>query len=345
MSEDRATKEHCAGPKRLRIALAFNLRQDENEESQAEQFSEEYVELLRGAITDLGHEVVPVEVSGSPEEIVDRLIKAAPELVFNLAEGTTIPRREAYYPAIYEVLGLAYTGGGPALLKVGLDKRLMEKVFAVNGVRTPRGALLTKERREIPESLGYPVFIKPNYEGSSIGIHKDSLAETEEEAQAFIGELLEEFPHGINVEQFIPGRELTVPMLEEYPGHALEVVEHSFEGDDHNVFDYEKKSSTNKDEFMEVHCPADLSPHEREEVLKQADRAFKVVRAPDFARADLRLDEEGRAYLLEVNPLPGLREESPMTTAAEAKGIHYSEMIDLILRSACRRYDLLEAQA
>ncbi len=337
--------EDGENPRRLRIALAFNLRQAEEEEIQAECFSEEYLEFVRGAIAELGHDVVPVEVSGPPEEIVDRLVGAAPELIFNLAEGTTIPRREAYYPAIYEVLGLAYTGGGAALLKVGLDKRLMAKVFAVYGVRTPHGALITKDQREIPETLGYPVFIKPNYEGSSIGIHKDSLAQTEEEAQASIDQLLEEFAHGVNVEQFIPGRELTVPMLEEYPGHALEIVEYSFEGDEHNVFDFEKKSSPNKSEFMQVHCPADLEPGEREEVLKQADRAFRVLKAPDFARADLRLDEEGRAYLLEVNPLPGLRADSPMTTAAEAKGIHYGEMIEMILRSACKRYNLLEADS
>ncbi len=323
----------------LRVVVAYNERRS-GDEAQAERLSEEYIELVRAAIAELGHDAAPVEVSGRPEDVIDRLIEAKPELIFNLAEGTTIPRREAHYPAIYEVLGLAYTGGGPALLKVGLDKRLMEKVFDVNGVRVPRGALITEEHREIPDWLEYPVFIKPNYEGSSMGIHEDSLAETPDDANAFIDELLSKYPHGVDVEEFIPGRELTVPMLEEYPGHVLEIVEYSFEGDEHNVFDYEKKSDPNKDEYLHTECPAKLEPAERQEVLALADRAFKVVRAPDFARADIRLHENGEAYLLEVNPLPGLRKVSPMTTAAEAKGIGYVEMIELIIRSARKRYDL-----
>lgn len=323
----------------LRIAIAYNRRRSDEEE-QAELLTEEYIELVRDAIAELGHDVFPVEVSGRPEDVIDRLIEARPGLIFNLAEGTSMPRREAHYPAIYEVMELAYTGGGPALLKVGLDKRLMEKVFDVNGVRVPRGALVTREHRELPDWLEYPIFIKPNYEGSSMGIHKDSLAETPEDANAFIDELLSEFPQGVDVEEFIPGRELTVPMLEEYPGHVLEIVEYSFEGDEHNVFDYEKKSDPDKDEYLHTKCPAELEPVERQEVLALADRAFTVVRAPDFARADIRLHENGTPYLLEVNPLPGLRKVSPMTTAAEAKGIGYIDMIDLILRSARKRYDI-----
>ncbi len=326
-------------PRSLRIALAHNLRQEESED-QAERMSEDYLELLRGALASLGHEVVPVEVTGTPEEIVDRLIDARPELVFNVAEGTAIPRREAYYPAIYEVLGLAYTGGGPALLRVGLDKRLMAKVFAVNNVRVPAGVLIMNEDDPLPEHLGYPLFIKPNYEGSSKGISAESLVESADEAREVIRKLLAEYPHGVDVEEFIPGRELTVPMLEEYPGHVLEIVEYSIEGDSHNIFDYERKSSQYKEEFLETHCPPELDPSVRQEVLALADRAFRIVKAPDFARADIRLHENGTPYLIEVNGLPGLRRESPMTTAAEAKEIDYNDLIDHIVRSARKRYQL-----
>lgn len=323
----------------LRIALAHNLRRAD-EETQAELLGEEYVELLRDTLAGLGHEVVPVEMSGPPTVIVDRLLEARPQLVFNVAEGTEIPRREPYFPAIYEVLGLAYTGGGPALLYVGLDKRLIEKVFSVHGIRVPRGSLVTPDDSDLPDELDFPLFVKPNYEGSSKGIHRESLVETREEASDVIGKLLSEYPDGVNVEEFIPGRELTVPMLEEYPGHVVEVVEYWFKDDEHNIFDYERKSAGDKERFMETRCPPELEGGLREIVLTQASRAFDVARIRDCARADFRLREDGTPFLLEVNALPGLREESPTTVACRSKGLEYAEMIDLIVRSARKRYRL-----
>ncbi len=71
-----------------------------------------------------------------------------------------------------------------------------------------------------------------------------------------------------------------------------------------------------------------------------ADRAFKVMKIPDFARADIRLAKDGTPYLIEVNPLPGLRPISPLITGAEAKGLSYNDVIDLIIKSAKSRYDI-----
>lgn len=324
----------------MRITFTFNLRKSEADEKQAERFSQEYVDRVVSAIEELGHHVSPVEVSGSPGEVVDNLIDSRPDLIFNLAEGVGGKRRESYYPAIYELLGIPYTGGTPGLLHVGLDKRLSGKLLAVRGIKVPQGSLITLEEPDIPDDTEYPVFIKPNYEGSSMGITQESVAESPEEAQRVVKKLLGEYSEGVIVEQYIEGRELTVPMLQAFSGYLLEIVEYKFEGKGHDIFDYDTKASGGKDESLNTICPPELTPEERRDVLTLADRAFKVMKIPDFARADIRLAKDGTHYLIEVNPLPGLRPISPLITGAEAKGLSYNDVIDLIIKSAKSRYDI-----
>jgi D-alanine--D-alanine ligase len=323
----------------MRISFTYNLQKD-NDEKQAERFSQEYVDRVVSALEDLGHRITPVEVSRPPGKLVDDIIASKPDLIFNLAEGIGGKMRESYYPAIFELLGIPYTGGTPGLLHVGLDKRLAGKLLEIRGIRVPKGALITKEEPELPDDLIYPLFIKPNYEGSSMGISQDSVAESKEEAQKKVSELLSEYSEGIIVEQFIQGRELTVPMLQAFEGYLLEIVEYKFDGDKHNIFDFETKSAEDVEEKVETICPPELTPAEKREVLALSDRAFKVMRIPDFARADIRLDENGTPYLIEVNPLPGLRPVSPLITSAKAKNLTYVDVIGLIIKSAITRYDI-----
>jgi D-alanine--D-alanine ligase len=323
----------------LRVTLTYNLRQSEDE-ADAERFSEEYVQQLVSALEELNHDVSAVEVSGPPGTVVDQLLDSKPDLIFNMAEGVGGKRRESYYPAMYSLLGLPYTGGTPGLLHVGLDKRLAGKLLAVRGIRVPDGALLTPDHPDLPTDIEYPLFVKPNYEGSSMGITQESVVESEEEARKVIGKLMDKYPEGVIVEQFIRGREITVPMLSASPGYLLEIVEYEFEGDEHNIFDYDTKSAGGEDKSLKTICPPELSAAEKREILTLADRAFRVMQIPDFGRADIRLTEDGVPYLIEVNPLPGLRPISPLITGAKAKGLSYTDVIRLIIESARQRYQI-----
>ncbi len=323
----------------MRITMTFNLRKSEDEK-QAELFTRDYVDKLVSALEELKHNVTPLEVSGEPGEVVDKLLESNADLIFNMAEGVGGKRRESYYPAIYQLLGIPYTGGKPGLLHVGLDKRLAGKLLAIRGIRVPQAALLTPDEPDIPDDLDFPLFAKPNYEGSSMGITQESVIESKEEADDRLPGMLEKFKEGIIVEQFIRGREMTIPMLEAFPGKLLEIVEYEFDGEEHNIFDYETKSSTEIEELIEINCPPELSKQERHEMMTLAERSFNVMDIPDFGRADIRLTDDGVPYLIEVNPLPGLRPISPMITAAEARGLSYTEVIKYIILSARRRYGI-----
>lgn len=324
----------------MRITLAYNQRREEGEQ-QAEMLTQENVETLLGLLRTLAYEVTPVEVSGPTDKVVSDLIESRPDLIFNVAEGVSGVAREALYPAIYRHLGLPFTGGSTALLLLDLDKRLANKVLSVQGVTVPKGILLTPQYAELPEDLKFPLMVKPNYEGSGRGIHQDSVVESHEDARELIDRLLEEFPEGLDVEEYIPGRELTVPMLEAFPGHLLEIVEHTFSGESkHEIFDYERKTRGADEKTVAVLCPPELSPQERHDVLALADRAFRIMPCPDLGRVDIRLHDDGTAYFIEINPLPRLLEDGSMIIAAKAKGIDHAEVFDMVIRSAARRYGI-----
>jgi D-alanine--D-alanine ligase len=324
----------------MRIALAYNLRTEESEE-QSELYRQDEVDRLVEAISSLGHEVVPVEVSGIPKEIVERIVEARPTLIFNVAEGDPDlgPVREAYYPAIFEQLGIPYTGGGPSLLQVTLDKRLTEQLLDVRGIRCPRGIMLNKDNRELPEDMPLPLFIKPNYEGTSKGIYQDSVVETREEAEEMIEKIVEEYPAGVEVSQYISGREITVPFLDEVPGRFLDIVEHDLSETEgkYAIYDYELKQT---DENVKFICPAEFETEVRNDILEQCDQVLKAMPCPDMGRIDFRVDESGTPYFLELNALPRLMPDGSLIIAGKEAGYSFEEILDRIIRSAARRYDL-----
>ncbi|MEQ8820527.1 MAG: P1 family peptidase [Sumerlaeia bacterium] len=323
----------------MRITFAYNLRKEKDEGS-AENLLQEDVDRIGGGLESLGHKVTPLEVTLPPRELVQALQESRPDLIFNAAEGQGGTAREAYYPAIYRQLHLPHTGSGPSVLLVDLDKRLSEEVLHAAGVRVPRGALIREKAEELSEDLDYPLFIKPNYEGSSKGISAKSVAETPKEALALIEKLLKEYPEGVCVEEFIPGRELTVPMLEAFPGHMLEVVENRFIGTgEYNIYDYELKQGEGGG-HVETDCPAKLTARQRQDVMAMADRIFSSLPCHDVGRADFRMREDGRVYLIERNPLPSLHPQGSLMKAGRARELAYEEVLDLIVRSAARRYRL-----
>ena len=194
--------------------------------------------------------------------------------------------------------------------------------------------------RELPEGLRYPLLIKPNFEGSGMGISQDSVVETAEQAEARIDDLLADFPAGLVVEEFIQGRELTVPMLAAWPGELLDIVEYRFTDEKaYNIFDYERKKVQEGDQPpFTVHCPAQLGVDERMAVLEAAKAVFRAMPCADLGRADFRLHEDGTPYFLELNPLPRLLPDAAMAIAGKSQGLQLADILDLVVRSAARRY-------
>lgn len=327
----------------MRITVAYNLRTDDTEAT-AELLTQNDVERICAAIRSLQHTVTSVEVSGKPNNVVERLLESEPDLVFNVAEGTIGSSREAFYPGLYEQMGLPFTGGNASLLHLNLDKHLAKTVLASRGIRVPRGVLISSQDQSLPDDLQYPLMIKPNSEGSSKGISQDSVVESRAQAKERITKLLDHYPAGLVVEEFIVGRELSVPFVESFPGKILNVVEHTFDlekfGGKYNIYDYDMKQGGETAKAVNVLCPADISSAEHKEVTGMARQVFKIMTCPDLGRVDIRLHTNGKAYFIELNPLPSLHPSASLMTAAQSCGLDFRGVIRLIIRSAARRYGL-----
>jgi D-alanine--D-alanine ligase len=327
----------------MRITVVYNLRPDDSESS-AELIREEDINRVRDALLELNHKVAIVEASGKPSEAIDKILYSEPDLIFNLAEGTVGSSREAFYPGLYEQMGIPFIGGNSSLLHVNMDKQLAKTVLSARGVRVPKGVLVTPGSKAGVDGLTYPLIVKPNSEGSSKGIFKDSVVENPAECKARVAKLLEQYPAGVVVEEFISGREINVPILEAFPAKLLSPVEHIIEskalGRKYNIFDYELKQMPNDSPYLRVECPPKFTAGEKKAVMDMARQVLAIMNCPDFGRVDFRLREDGVPFFIELNPLPSLHHAASTMTAAKVKGLEYKDVIRLIVKSAAKRNNL-----
>ena len=328
----------------MRIAFTHNLQQAETEE-QAEFDTSATVAFITDALVSLGHKVESVEVSGPASRLVARLEAIAPDLVFNTAEGTHGRFREAFFPALFERLGLPFTGSDAYVCAVTLDKALTKRIVAAAGVPVPGGAVVRKARDlDRLAGLSWPRIVKPNHEGSSKGIDADSVVEDATAQRLRVEMILARYPDGVLVEEFITGQDIVVPFLEgssRRTGGVLDAVGYVFDpvavaGAKRPIYDYDLKVV--RPEAVTVQVPADLSPEARAAVMKHARTAFEALGVRDLGRIDFRVDADGKPWFIEVNALPSLEKGASLYAAAAAVGLDGPPaVLGQVLRSAAAR--------
>jgi D-alanine-D-alanine ligase len=332
----------------VRIALTYNLRLSDSEE-EAEFDTQETVNTLAGAIERLGHRLERFEVSGPASRTVARLEAYSPDLIFNTAEGRRGRFREAFYPALFDELGFPYTASDAYALAVTLDKQLTKLILAKHGIRTPGWQYVEKLNELTAENLRFPVIVKPNFEGSSKGITQDSVAETLDEVRTKVAQALAKYPAGVLVEEYIGGRDLTVPFLaavdNDYDG-VLTPVEYVIDqsataGRKYQIYDYDLKVKNYK--AVSVRAPANVSAKTAEDVRKMAQTIFRVLDCRDLGRIDFRLSDAGVPYFLEINALPSLEPGAGIYASAALEGLHLDGVIGSIIQSAAKRYKIKDS--
>jgi D-alanine-D-alanine ligase len=332
----------------VRIALTFNLRLSDTEE-EAEFDTQETVNALAGAIERLGHRLERFEVSGPASRTVSRLEAYTPDLIFNTAEGRRGRFREAFYPALFEELGFPYTGSDAYTLAVTLDKQVTKLILQERGIRTPAWQYLETIADLRPDRLHYPVIVKPNFEGSSKGITQDSIAETPEEVRDKAEQALAKYPAGVLVEQFVAGRDLTVPLLSTVQNGfdgVLAPVEYEIDPafyarQKYAIYDYGLK--THQDTKVSVRVPAQIPQAISEAIRRDAQKIFQIVDCRDLGRIDFRLDPDGVPYFLEINALPSLEPGAGIYAAAALDGLHFDAVVDAVISSAALRYHIRDS--
>jgi len=280
------------------------------------------------AIRACGHDCVAVVLSeGFPAEIR----RADPELVFNIAEGIRGAGRESLVPAWLDHEGIPYTGSDALTLALTLDKATAKTIANAHGIPTPAWQYVCEEAELDHLPLGFPLFVKPNGEGSSMGIRAHSKVTCHEELRRQVNWVLRNYEQGCLVEEFAPGREFCVGMLGNRELEILPIIEVRTDAD---FYHYEDKSAHNK----KLICPADIPGALADAMREMGRTAFRAFRCRDLARLDCKVDADGTPLFLEINPLPGLSPHHSIFNAqAEAGGIGFEGLIGRIINNALQR--------
>jgi D-alanine-D-alanine ligase len=318
----------------IRVGFTYNVKRAATGDDEAEWDPPETIIAIANALARQGHIVVHLEATPDLPRV---LAEADVDLIFNIAEGVEGRNREAQVPALCELLGIPYTGSDSATLAIALDKALGKKVLLQHDILTPRFQLMETARERISPDMKYPLIVKPNAEGSSKGIGSTSIVDNEEDLRAAVKACVERYRQPALVEEYIAGREFTVGLLGDKRPRVLPPMEIKFKKNDPRpVYDYTVKQDW--EEYVYYECPAKLTESEQKAMEKIARATFWALDCRDVARVDLRMDADGRIYVLEVNPLPGLTPDySDLVLIAKACGMEYDQLIAEIMQGGLRR--------
>ncbi len=309
----------------MNIALTYNEMRSTSE-AHAEFDTPATIASLGAALHRLGHTVQPIEVSRPIDEVVVELRALAPELVLNLAEGDRGRFREAFFPALFEQLGLPCTGSSASVLALCLDKALAKRVVAAAGVAVARDVLVLA--KSCCTGLELPVIVKPNFEGSSKGIQ---VVATRDGIPAAIGRVLARYPEGALVEEYVEGCDVAVGWVAGLG--LLAPVRYAYERTAaYPVFDRSAKQLG----VSRIELP-ELSPALAHAVRDAAARSFAALGVTGYGRADFRITPAGRVIFLEMNPLPTLAEpDNELYAAAALVGTSVDQLLAAILHNHWR---------
>lgn len=363
----------------LKIALVYNsiprqMLASGPLDRTAEFDSPQTIETVCRALASQGDEVVLIEAD---ETAYERLRTADIDLVFNIAEGIRGEDREAQIPAMLEMLGIPYTGSGPLALALCLHKGKSKEILSWHGLPTPAFQVMTEPHEPLREALQFPLIVKLLHEGSSMGLSYDSVVETPAALTTRVAYLVRAYNQPVIVEQYIDGREFTVPVLGNGPPRALPVIEVLFSGprkltlfqpDDPVILmiarargkrlaepisyrmdaDQERiLLQTQEGEALEVPvsltrsvCPADIASELTAALQETAVRAFQVLECRDWGRVDMRVGADGIPQVLELNPIAGIDPLYWLPRSACAAGMNYDTLIQTIVQTARQRYGI-----
>jgi len=229
--------------------------------------------------------------------------------------------------SLLELRGIRYTGSGVFSSTISMDKAFSKIIFQENNVNSAESFTITDQFmpdeviNKISEDFGFPCVVKPNDQGSTVGL---TIVKKEDEVQSAIKSALQ-FSDIALVEKYIAGREMTVAILEDEALPVLEIIPKS------GFYDYKSKYTSGMSEYI---VPADIPKDVSNNLQEQALIAFRSLRCKVYGRVDFRLSEDNRPYCLEVNTLPGMTATSLVPKMANAVGISFNELIDRIIRNS-----------
>jgi len=265
------------------------------------------------ALLNLGYNAKGIDVGA---DICQMIQKNNVEIAFIALHGGS--GEDGSIQGLLEVLGIPYTGSGVLASALGMDKLASKLMFKSYGIPTPEFETLTEIKKPF---MKYPIVLKPQKEGSSIGVsivkNNDKFDEAIKHALSFNGVAL--------VEEYVEGKEVQIGILNDNVLGGVEVVPQS------EFYSYEDKYKEGRTEYF---LPPRLDKQTYEWTKEIAFSASKAIGAEGATRVDLIVDNKSQIFVLEVNTVPGMTETSLLPKIAGYAGMEFPQLVEEILGSA-----------
>ena len=290
--------------------------------------SEREISLLSGtnvanALTSVGYHVVIHDLTADIDSLIKTINSERPDVVFNSLHGKY--GEDGCIQGLLNMLKIPYTHSGVLASSVGMDKEMTRQIVSKNGVSVPKGQLMTKAEF-LKQSPIKPYVIKPNDEGSSVGVF---IIENKDDKEL----LLQSWPFGgafVMMEEYIAGRELSVAVMGDQVLGIVELVPKA------GFYNYANKYTDGCTEHL---IPAPLPPEYAQKISHYALKAHQVLGCKGVSRTDFRYDDlnkkkEPHIVALELNNQPGMTKLSLVPEIAKSVGISYKDVVSFLIEEA-----------
>lgn len=303
------------------------------------------MDQVAGALEAGGHSASILTIQDDVIEIVEKIRKAKPGLVFNLVESfdNDMIGGSMGVAGVLDLLQVPYTGGGPGELYLQEDKSLSKKLLEYEGVKYPDFASFAPNAGlETGGNLRMPLFVKPQRMEASQGIDEKSLVHNTQQLMERVLKIHKTLGDAALAEEYIEGRELYVGVLGNGQPQAFPPIELDFSGlpeGSLHVADSAAKWDVQSVRYQGTksvlaELPAELCA----KVQKAAVDAYRAVRVREYGRVDLRLTDTGEIFVIEVNASCYLEQNSEFAVAAKAHGIEYHTLVNRIVELTLERW-------
>jgi D-alanine-D-alanine ligase len=299
------------------------------------------VEVVEKVLGPAGYDVRRLGVR-EPAALVNNLRELKPDCVFNLFEGLAdLYETEAYAAGVLEWLGIPFTGSPYHTLTLARNKALTK--LLLQGAGLPTADFMVVEALPAPRCrIDWPVIVKPGAQDASVGLDQGSVVSDQRRLNERVAFLLKNYGPPVLIEQYIPGREFNLGVIENPDLTVLPVAEIVFIDKDPAywpilTYDGKWKPGTREYESSPPKYPAAVTPKLREKLQTLAKQAFRLLGCRDYARVDFRVKPTGRPYILEVNPNPDFSPTAGLTGGLISAGITHAEFTLTLVKRALAR--------
>lgn len=284
---------------------------------------------IKTALLEYDYKVTTIHADN---QLLSRLEKIdKPHLIINLSTGLSDKRSQANIVGLLEMTGIPILGSGLISHVVGLHKEMTKSLLNAHNIRNARFQLIEDENVPIRPDFVYPLIVKPEHEGSGVGLTASSLVEIPKQLKQVIREKISEHNQVLLVEEFLPGREFTVGVIGNKELEILPIKETIFPEDGLQIL-----TDAMKTEDLSIsEIPANIPTVLEREIIDMTEKTYRILRCQDFSRIDFRLDRNGQPNVIEINTAPGLKDNfSFFPLIAKAAGYNYSEFIHRLVQVA-----------